>query len=159
MLGIKGNYIKTSLYMGDMREDVDPKINRVDVMTIQRLNYLISRGRNANGDPHGGVVPTTINFVIRSPKSEQSRKIYRLLRDDDVMKLSFLFNPHYDIDGDLDDYHAATIVTGVVSSSQEEFTSMRSEVRSDSRIMLNVSLMIHSITYVGSSSEHILRFK
>lgn len=158
MAGIEGNYIKTSLYVGDIREESDPAVNRGDMMTIQSLDYAISKGRNANGDPHGGVNPSEVNFVIRTPKSEQSRRIYKLLRDGEEMKLSFLFNPHYGLEGDLDDYHAATIITGVVSSAGEEYTLQQGRVN-ETRIILRVSLIIYSISYIGSSGEHTLRFK
>ncbi len=158
MSAITGNYIKTSLYIGDMREDVDPAISRDEVVTIQSFGYSISKGRNANGDPHGGVKPSTVNFVIRSPKVEQSRKIYRLLREGEVLKLSFLFNPYYNLDGDLADQNAATVIAGVVTSAREEYDSQQSK-SSETRIMMRVSMMIYSITYIGSSNEHTLRFK
>lgn len=154
MLENLSNYTKALLITEDLTEIA--AISQDDCMTVQHFDYHCSRSRNEMGEPYGPVVSVTLQVSIKALSNSSEKLLYERLKSNARYPYSFIFNATFDSWRKLSSYENAMVVSGYVVDVEETYDSAFSSETETDQMLMNVKILLSSITYIGKQSNKTL---
>ena len=156
---ILSDYLKAILYPENLLEYGRIGENRWSVAkdqcpVIQHFAYKVQRNRNDAGFPYGGTTPTELKFTIRLGQPEDSKLYYQHLVLNELFEYSFIFNATFDDNKRLKNFEDAMVARGYVVDVKEDFDVAVTDENLSDQIMVEVTLLLSSITYVGKEDQN-----
>lgn len=156
------NNVKAALCLGKIKEfypinkDSDTSyLTKTDMLTINHMKYSIERKPDMQGIPNGISRATELALLLKLPDDNSALELYSSINDGTTIYLSCIFNPTYDYSGaNLSDFDSAFTALGNIVAIREIFqqgTTNSTEAESSDRIVIEVSVVMHSIEYITSS--------
>lgn len=134
----------------DVGENVEKRLCK----TVQHFSYKCQRSRNDAGIPYGNTTPTELLFTIKLESPDDSKVFYQQLQQNELFNHSFLFNATFDQRDRLKAYDDAMIVRGFVVDVKEDYDASVTEDGTAQQILIQVTLLLSSITYVGKEDSY-----
>lgn len=156
---ILSDYLKAILYPENLLEYGRIGENRWSVAkdqcpVIQHFAYKVQRNRNDAGIPYGGTTPTELKFTIRLGQPDDSKLYYQHLVSNELFEYSFIFNATFDDNKRLKNFEDAMVTRGYVVDVKEDFDVAVTDENQSEQIMVEVTLLLSSITYVGKEDQN-----
>jgi hypothetical protein len=156
---ILSDYLKAILYPENLLEYGRIGENRWSVAkdqcpVIQHFAYKVQRNRNDAGIPYGGTTPTELKFTIRLGQPDDSKLYYQHLVSNELFEYSFIFNATFDDNKRLKNFEDAMVTRGYVVDVKEDFDVAVTDENLSEQIMVEVTLLLSSITYVGKEDQN-----
>ena len=156
---ILSDYLKAILYPENLLEYGRIGENRWSVAkdqcpVIQHFAYKVQRNRNDAGIPYGGTTPTELKFTIRLGQPDDSNLYYQHLVSNELFEYSFIFNAIFDDNKRLKNFEDAMVTRGYVVDVKEDFDVAVTDENQSEQIMVEVTLLLSSITYVGKEDQN-----
>lgn len=156
---ILSDYLKAILYPENLLEYGRIGENRWSVAkdqcpVIQHFAYKVQRNRNDAGIPYGGTTPTELKFTIRLGQPDDSKLYYQHLVSNELFEYSFIFNATFDDNKRLKSFEDAMVTRGYVVDVKEDFDVAVTDENLSDQIMVEVTLLLSSITYVGKEDQN-----
>lgn len=156
---ILSDYLKAILYPENLLEYGRIGENRWSVAkdqcpVIQHFAYKVQRNRNDAGIPYGGTTPTELKFTIRLGQPDDSKLYYQHLVSNELFEYSFIFNATFDDNKRLKNFEDAMVTRGYVVDVKEDFDVAVTDENLSDQIMVEVTLLLSSITYVGKEDQN-----
>lgn len=145
------NKIKISLFLGDVESSREHTKNKAKFFTIKKFDYNLLKSRYELGTPNEITERTTIDFEIRSPRIVQLQKLYGRMKEKEVSSFSFVFNPTFGMDDELEEHNGTMVIEGCLCSMSELYVSR--ERQDDERMIVSASLMIYTVRYTGGTNN------
>lgn len=130
---------------------IDNPINilKENALTVQNFSYDCTYRRNNSGDIYGAVEPVILQFRVRVNSPHHARQFYRDSIKNDSFLFSFLFNVTWSENDRLGNYEDGMVADGYVVHVEEEYHSSKQIDGVDQQMLLNVKLLVRSVTYLG----------
>lgn len=133
----------------EVGENVEKRLCKI----VQHFSYKCQRSRNDAGIPYGNTTPTELQFTIKLESPDDSKVFYQQLQQNELFNHSFVFNATFDQRDRLKTYDDAMIVKGFVVDVKEDYDAKVTEDGSAQQILIKVTLLLSSITYVGKEDN------
>ena len=157
-MSIISDYLKAVLYPENLLEygKIDNMWNaeKDKCPVIQHFSYKVQRNRNDAGIPYGGTTPTELKFTIRLGQPDDSKPYYDRLMLNELFDYTFIFNASFDENKRLKNFEDAMVVRGYVVDVKEDFDVAVTDENLSDQIMVEVTLLLSSITYVGKEDQN-----
>lgn len=147
------DHLKAVLYPYNL-QDVEENLEKRLCQTIQHFSYKCQRSRNDAGIPYGNTTPTELQFTVKLDTPDDSKVFYQRMQSNELYDYTFLFNATFDQRDRLKSYDDAMIVRGFVVDVKEDYDAMVNEDGSVQQILIQVTLLLSSITYVSKDDKH-----
>ena len=147
------DHLKAVLYPENLME-VEENLEKRLCQTIQHFSYKCQRSRNDAGIPYGNTTPTELQFTVKLDTPDDSKVFYQRMQSNELYDYTFLFNATFDQRDRLKSYDDAMIVRGFVVDVKEDYDAMVNEDGSVQQILIQVTLLLSSITYVSKDDKH-----
>lgn len=147
------DHLKAVLYPYNL-QDVEENLEKRLCQTIQHFSYKCQRSRNDAGIPYGNTTPTELQFTVKLDTPDDSKVFYQRMQQNELFDYTFLFNATFDQRDRLKSYDDAMIVRGFVVDVKEDYDAMVNEDGSVQQILIQVTLLLSSITYVSKDDKH-----
>lgn len=154
MLKNFSNQVKALLLAEDMTELA--VVSQDNCMTVQHFDYRCCRSRNDSGIPYGPTVSVIMNISVKSLSNTGNKIFYERLKSNLQSPFTVIFNATFDDYRKLSYYEDAMIVSGYVVDVEEAFDSSLGTNGETEQMLLQASLLLCSITYVGKNSNRTL---
>lgn len=136
----------------EMRE----AIHRSDCMTVQQFDYESKREHNAlSGRTRHNEESTLLRFSIRIDTPDCGARLYAQMKEREHHAYSFLFNTTFNGTGRIADYDDAMVAKGSIIDIEEEYSTAAREGEQE-QMLMNVTLLLVSITFVGTEHNIIM---
>lgn len=149
------DHLKAVLYPENLME-VEENLEKRLCQTIQHFSYKCQRSRNDAGIPYGNTTPTELQFTVKLETPDDSKVFYQRMQQNELFDHTFLFNATFDQRDRLKSYDDAMIVRGFVVDVKEDYDATVTNNGTVQQILVQVNLLLSSITYVGKESPKIL---
>jgi len=126
-------------------------------LSVQHFDYDCVHKRNDSDEVYGATEPVILSFTVRVNSPVHSRVFYRNLVSNAHYNYSFLFNATFNAYQRLGDYDDGMVVNGYVVSVEEKFSTDRDEAGQSEQILLDVKLLVRSVTYLGREEQNNLK--
>ena len=123
-------------------------------LSVQHFNYQCEHKRNALGEVYGPTEPVILKFTLRVNSPAHARPFLRNLSSNDYYDYSFLFNATFNPYQRLAEYEDGMVVNGYVVSVEETFCAGSGRTGEDEQILLDVTLLARSVTYLGHEEQN-----
>ena len=147
------DHLKAVLYPDNIRE-VGENVEKRLCQTIQHFSYKCQRSRNDAGIPYGSTTPTELQFTVKLETPDDSKVFYQRIQQNELFDYTFLFNATFDHRDRLKSYDDAMIVRGFVVDVKEDYDASVNEDGTVQQILIRVTLLLSSITYVSKDDKH-----
>lgn len=147
------DHLKAVLYPYNL-QDVEENLEKRLCQTIQHFSYKCQRSRNDAGIPYGNTAPTELQFTVKLETPDDSKVFYQRMQSNELYDYTFLFNATFDQRDRLKSYDDAMIVRGFVVDVKEDYDATVNEDGSVQQILIQVTLLLSSITYVSKDDKH-----
>lgn len=147
------DHLKAVLYPYNL-QDVEENLEKRLCQTIQHFSYKCQRSRNDAGIPYGNTTPTELQFTVKLETPDDSKVFYQRMQSNELYDYTFLFNATFDQRDRLKSYDDAMIVRGFVVDVKEDYDATVNEDGSVQQILIQVTLLLSSITYVSKDDKH-----
>ena len=133
---------------------LDNPINvlKENCLTVQHFDYECEHKRNDSGEVYGATKPVILEFSIRVNSPRHARMFYRSLISNEHSSFSFLFNITYGANERMSGYDDGMVVDGYVVHVEETYTT-KVDDNGDKQMMLNVTLQVRSVIYLGRENN------
>ena len=133
---------------------LDNTINvlKENCLTVQHFDYECEHKRNDSGEVYGATKPVILQFTIRVNSPRHARAFYRRLISNEHTCFSFLFNITYGANERMSAYEDGMVVDGYVVHVEETYTT-KVDDGGDKQMMLNVTLQVRSVIYLGRENN------
>ena len=133
---------------------LDNPINvlKENCLTVQHFDYECEHKRNDSGEVYGATKPVILEFSIRVNSPRHARRFYRRLISNERSCFSFLFNITYGANERMSGYDDGMVVDGYVVHVEETYTT-KVDDGGDKQMMLNVTLQVRSVIYLGRENN------
>lgn len=133
---------------------LDNPINvlKENCLTVQHFDYECEHKRNDSGEVYGATKPVILEFSIRVNSPRHARMFYRRLISNEHSCFSFLFNITYSANERMSGYDDGMVVDGYVVHVEETYTT-KVDDNGDKQMMLNVTLQVRSVIYLGRENN------
>lgn len=146
------DHLKAVLYPENLME-VEENLEKRLCQTIQHFSYKCQRSRNDAGIPYGNTTPTELQFTVRLETPDDSKVFYQRMQQNELFDHTFLFNATFDQRDRLKSYDDAMIVRGFVVDVREDYDATVTNNGTVQQILVQVNLLLSSITYVGKENN------
>lgn len=146
------DHLKAVLYPENLME-VEENLEKRLCQTIQHFSYKCQRSRNDAGIPYGNTTPTELQFTVRLETPDDSKVFYQRMQQNELFDHTFLFNATFDQRDRLKSYDDAMIVRGFVVDVREDYDATVTSNGTVQQILVQVNLLLSSITYVGKENN------
>ena len=158
-MSIISDYLKAILYPDNLLEygkigDNQWNAEKDKCPVIQHFSYKVERNRNDAGIPYGGTTPTELKFTIRLGQPDDSKLFYDRLMSNELFEYSFIFNATFDDNKRLKNFEDAMVTRGYVVDVKEDYDRAVTDGNLSDQIMVEVTLLLSSITYVGKEEQN-----
>jgi hypothetical protein len=139
---------------------LDNPINvlKENCLTVQHFDYLCEHKRNDSGEVYGATKPVILQFTIRVNSPRHARTFYRRLISNEHTCFSFLFNVTYGQNDRMSNYEDGMVIDGYVVHVEETYSTVVEDDGSDKQMLLNVTLQVRSVTYLGRENNFQSKF-
>ena len=120
-----------------------------NALTVQYFSYDCTYRRNNGGEIYGAVEPVILQFRIRVNSPHHARRFYRESILNNHFQFSFLFNVTWNENERLGNYEDGLVVDGYVVHVEEEYHSSKQVDGVDQQMLLDVKMLVRSVTYLG----------
>jgi hypothetical protein len=133
---------------------LDNPINvlKENCLIVQHFDYECEHKRNDSGEVYGATKPVILEFSIRVNSPRHARMFYRRLISNEHSCFSFLFNITYGANERMSGYDDGMVVDGYVVHVEETYTT-KVDDNGDKQMMLNVTLQVRSVIYLGRENN------
>ena len=133
---------------------LDNPINvlKENCLTVQHFDYECEHKRNDSGEVYGATKPVILEFSIRVNSPRHARMFYRRLISNEHSCFSFLFHITYGATERMSGYDDGMVVDGYVVHVEETYTT-KVDDNGDKQMMLNVTLQVRSVIYLGRENN------
>ena len=133
---------------------LDNPINvlKENCLTVQHFDYECEHKRNDSCEVYGATKPVILEFSIRVNSPRHARMFYRRLISNEHSCFSFLFNITYGANERMSGYDDGMVVDGYVVHVEETYTT-KVDDNGDKQMMLNVTLQVRSVIYLGRENN------
>ncbi|WP_455629541.1 hypothetical protein [Parabacteroides sp.] len=145
------NKIKISLFLGDVERSMEHTKNKEKFFAVKKFDYNLLKNRNELGVPNEITERTTIDFEIRAPRIDQLRELYGMMKEEETLPFSFVFNPTFGANDELEEHNGAMVIEGGLCSMSELYVSHQRH--DDERMIVSASLMIYTVRYSGGANN------
>lgn len=150
-----------TLYSNELKALVVPDNfleNPVNVLkencqTVQHFDYRCEHKRNETGEIYGVTKPVILKFTIRVRSPRHFKPYYRALVSNAPQRYSFIFNATFGDNNRLSDYEDGMVVDGYVVHVEECYDTKTVQDGEDRQTLLNVTLQVRSVTYLGNEKH------
>lgn len=150
----------TTLYSTELKAIVMPEdilenpvgVLRENCQTIQHFDYRCEHRRNDTGEIYGATEPVFLAITMRIQSPAHARPYYNALASTERFRYSILFNASFDPSQRLADYEDGMVAEGYVVSVEER-SATKTQQGEDSQALVAVTLMLRSVTYLGSNRQ------
>ena len=158
-MSIISDYLKAILYPDNLLEygkigDNQWNAEKDKCPVIQHFSYKVERNRNDAGIPYGGTTPTELKFTIRLGQPDDSKLFYDRLMSNELFEYTFIFNATFDDNKRLKSFEDAMVTRGYVVDVKEDSDRAVTDGNLSDQIMVEVTLLLSSITYVGKEDQN-----
>ena len=158
-MSIISDYLKAILYPDNLLEygkigDNQWNAEKDKCPVIQHFSYKVERNRNDAGIPYGGTTPTELKFTIRLGQPDDSKLFYDRLMLNELFEYTFIFNATFDDNKRLKSFEDAMVTRGYVVDVKEDYDRAVTDGNLSDQIMVEVTLLLSSITYVGKEEQN-----
>ena len=122
-------------------------------LTVQHFDYQCEHKRNASGEVYGPTEPVMLKFTVRVNSPKHAKVFYSNLLSNSYFNYSFLFNATFNGSQRLGDYEDGMVVNGYVVSVEENYSAGKNQAGEDEQILLDVTLLARSVTYLGRENH------
>lgn len=135
---------------------LDNPINvlKENCLTVQHFDYQCEHKRNDSGEVYGATKPVILQFTIRVNSPRHARTFYRRLISNEHTCFSFLFNITYGANERMTNYDDGMVVDGYVVHVEETYSTKIEEDGGDKQMLLNVTLQVRSVIYLGRENNY-----
>ena len=147
------NHFKAVLYQENLLDN-DRIVEKDKCPTVQSFSYQCQRSRNDAGFPYGDTLPAELDFSIRVGNSDDGKDFYKQLQQNEFANYTFIFNATYDENNRLKSFDDAMVVKGYVVDVREDFDTVESEKGTTEQMLMKVTLLLSSISYVGKEDNY-----
>ena len=157
------NFLKAILYPDNLLEygqigDNQWNAEKEKCPVIQHFSYKVQRNRNDAGIPYGGTTPTELKFTIRLGQPDDSKLYYDRLMSNELFEYTFIFNATFDDnkrcqEADAESNGQSKTLREKVKDNLSKVIERVKDSVSD-QILLEVTLLLSSITYVGKEDQN-----
>ena len=147
------DHLKAVFYPDNLQE-VEGNLEKRLCQTIQHFSYKCQRSRNDAGIPYGSTTPTELQFTVKLETPDDSKVFYQRIQQNELFDYTFLFNATFDHRDRLKSYDDAMIVRGFVVDVKEDYDASVNEDGTVQQILIRVTLLLSSITYVSKDDKH-----
>ena len=128
-------------------------ILKENALTVQYFSYDCTYRRNNSGEIYGAVEPVILQLRIRVNSPHHARQFYRESIQHNHFQISFLFNVTWSENDRLGNYEDGMVVDGYVVHVEEEYHSSKQIDGVDQQMLLDVKLLVRSVTYLGRENN------
>lgn len=158
-MSIISDYLKAILYPDNLLEygkigDNQWNAEKDKCPVIQHFSYKVERNRNDAGIPYGGTTPTELKFTIRLGQPDDSKLYYDRLMLNELFEYTFIFNATFDDNKRLKSFEDAMVTRGYVVDVKEDYDRAVTDGNLSDQILVEVTLLLSSITYVGKEEQN-----
>ena len=125
------------------------RILKENALTVQYFSYDCTYRRNNAGDIYGAVEPVILQFRIRVNSPHHARQFYSESILNNHFQFSFLFNVTWRDDDRLGSYEDGLVADGYIVHVEEEYHSSKRVDGVDQQMLLDVKVLVRSVTYLG----------
>lgn len=145
------NNIKALLYLGDLTRA--KSLAQSNCFTVQEFDYRYFRSRDEAGIPWGATQSAVIRFTLKSLPNGQAKPLYQRLLENEEYPYTLLFNATFDASRSLVDYQEAIVASGYLIHLDERFSTESNPANTTGRMLMNVQLIMQSITYLSAHTN------
>ena len=156
MATLLSNELKALVVLGNINE-VPKSVLKESCLTVQSFDYECARKSTKSGDVDGAMNPVILSFSVRINDPEDAQKFFSEFSRNDISTFSFLFNATYDVFQRLSDYDNNMVCEGYVVGAEEVYQNSSSEADQYLQLLLNVKLLVSTITYSGQEDHQKLQ--
>ncbi len=127
-------------------------------MTVQDFAYDCVRKINNHQEAYGPSESVVLRFTVRVNAEGHARQFYSQLASLSSYHFSFLFNASFNKASRLEDYEDGMVFEGYVVRVEENYTSQIDADGSDRQMLLNIQVLVKSITYLGWEKHSTIKF-
>ena len=125
-----------------------------ECMTLQNYEYVCARNRDHEGKPYGVTKNAILKVTVRVSNMAHSNTLYSRLSATDSREWTIVFNAKYDSETKkLTSYDAGMVMRGHVVSIEEVCNTSAHQMDEDNQMILKVSILLSSITYLGKTAN------
>lgn len=156
MATLLSNELKAAVILEDFLET--PKnILKENCLTVQKFDYDCVRKRTEKGNIYGAMNPVLLSFSVRVNDTLHALKFFKAITSNEVSSITFLFNATYDENNRLKDYEDGMVIKAYVVGTEEIYKTEYTEKEQIQQMLLNVKLLVSSVTYIGSEDKSNLK--
>jgi hypothetical protein len=153
MAKLFSNELKAIVVPEDFLEN--PKnVLKENCLVVQHFDYQAEHKRNSAGEVYGPTEPVMLKLTIRINSPRHAKVFYSNLLNNAPFNYSFLFNATFNANQRLADYEDGMVVNGYVVSVEENYSANRGITGEEEQILLDVTLLTRSVTYVGREEQN-----
>ena len=142
MNGRESNYLQSRLFFGDLHEG-KYKVSS-NPYSIHKMEYVVSRGFDANGEPFG-ITSSAMNLTIALGEKSNARLFLEKMNESEPSAFSVVFGGDVK-DSVLSNFRNLIVFWAYVVEAEESFTVIDED---KSNTFLNIRMILHEIGYVG----------
>lgn len=154
--------METSFYTTELKAVIIPEnflenplnVLKENCLTVQHFEYLCEHKRNNSGALFGATQPVTLKFSVRVNSPHHAKEFYHRLIHNGHYSFSFLFNATFNSNQRLTEYDDGLVADGYVVGIEEKYKTEGNEQGVDEQMMLDVTLLVCSMTYLGREHHH-----
>lgn len=146
------DHLKAVLYPDSFLETME-NVEKQHCQTIQHFSYKCERSRNDAGFPYGNTIPTELQFTVKLGSPNDEKVFYQRMQQNELFDYTFIFNATFDQHDRLSSYEDAMVAKGYVVDVKEDYDATVTEDGTVQQILIEVTLLLSSITYVGKDDN------
>lgn len=156
MATLYSNELKAVVILEDIRE-TPMNILKENCLTVQEFNYECIRKRTEKGEIYGAMNPVILSFSVRVNNPLHALQFFKAIATNNTKSFTFLFNATYDTSQRLKNHDDGMVCEGFVIGTEEVYNNEINQKDLPQQMLLNVKLLVCSITYMGNEDHNDLQ--
>jgi len=144
--------VKVLLSLEDLLDD-NSKGLYDECHIVQHFSYESKRIRNNPKEIQWTEDSMLLSVSIRIMSSETGKILFKRMKEQEQYAYSFIFNGSFDDNNRLKSYDDMMVAKGYIVDLEEIFTNVESTEGTTEQMLLNVQLLLNSITFVGTNNN------
>lgn len=128
-----------------------PEVRQEKCLTLQDFKYKCERNRMETGAPFGGTLETLVTFTVRV--NADNFIFHERLNSHTPYDYSFIFNASFDNLKKMNENEGIIVVKGYVVDVEELFDTSDKTTKNSEQMLVKITLLGNSITYVGMTND------
>lgn len=153
MAKLVSSELKAVLVMDDFLDN-PMSVLKENCLTLQHFSYESEHDRKINGTTYGQSRPTILNIVVRVTHPRHAKTFYHEMAARGHYHFSILFNVKFGDSGRIASHENGMVADGYIVRIEEAYTTGKNPKGEDEQMLLNVKILLRSITYIGEQQNH-----